>query len=179
MSRSVTDVLATDMVSQAGLLARGEMSAVQLIERQLAAIEASQPTINSYLHLDGDGALAANNGIDAPWVNADIFGQPVLADSHRLQELLQQYFAGMDRGYYSVRLLLHGRYISSGVSFLPRIARIRRIFLFLVADVRVRHGDADERRCPWKTTVFVFNLCNSCNSWQNSVWGIMGNEQFS
>ena len=65
MTPANADVLTADLVTQAGLLERGEISAVQLIEWQLAAIEASQPVINSYLHVDADVALAAAADSDA------------------------------------------------------------------------------------------------------------------
>lgn len=45
-----------------------------------------------------DGAAAMDDLVDPPWRNADVLGQPVLADAQRLQELRQQNLAGMDGG---------------------------------------------------------------------------------
>ncbi|MGH8694308.1 MAG: PIN domain-containing protein [Burkholderiales bacterium] len=44
----------------------------------------------------GDGALAADDFADALGRHADLLGQPILADPHRLQKLFEQHFAGCD-----------------------------------------------------------------------------------
>ena len=65
MSRADAGVLAADLTAQSAMLARGELSAVQLLEWQLAAIQASQPVLNSFLALDPEGAMAAAAASDA------------------------------------------------------------------------------------------------------------------
>lgn len=65
MSKADAQLLCQDMTTQAALLAAGELSSVELLHQQLAAIHASQPVINSYLHVDVEGALAAAAQSDA------------------------------------------------------------------------------------------------------------------
>lgn len=65
MSHADADLLVADLTAQAGRLQRGELGAAQLLEQQLAAIEASQPAINAWLTVDGEGALAAARESDA------------------------------------------------------------------------------------------------------------------
>ncbi len=60
-----TQLLSADLTAQAALLASGELGCVELVRQQLAAIEASQPAINSYIHVDAEGALAAATASDA------------------------------------------------------------------------------------------------------------------
>lgn len=43
-----------------------------------------------------DAPFPVDNLVDAPWGNADFFGQSVLADSERIQKLLQEDFARVD-----------------------------------------------------------------------------------
>lgn len=59
MSKADAQLLSRDLTAQAALLASGELDSVELVRQQLAAIEASQPRVNSYLHVDAEGALAA------------------------------------------------------------------------------------------------------------------------
>ena len=59
MSKADAQLLSLDLTAQAALLAAGEVSCTELIEQQLAAIAASQAQINSYIHVDAEGALAA------------------------------------------------------------------------------------------------------------------------
>ena len=59
MSKADAQLLASDLTAQAALLAAGALDSVTLVEQHLAAITASQPVINSYLHVDAEGALAA------------------------------------------------------------------------------------------------------------------------
>ncbi|WP_433852840.1 amidase [Stenotrophomonas nitritireducens] len=65
MSRADAQLLGQDMTAQAALLASGAVSCVELVTQQLAAIEASQAAINSYLHADAGAALAAAAESDA------------------------------------------------------------------------------------------------------------------
>lgn len=59
MSKADAQLLSLDLTAQAALLAAGEVSCTELIEQQLAAIVASQAQVNSYIHIDAEGALAA------------------------------------------------------------------------------------------------------------------------
>ncbi|WP_303748718.1 amidase [Stenotrophomonas pigmentata] len=59
MSKADAQLLSLDLTAQAALLAAGEISCTELIEQQLAAIVASQAQVNSYIHIDAEGALAA------------------------------------------------------------------------------------------------------------------------
>lgn len=65
MSRPDPQLLSADLCRQADWLRRGELSAVELVQQQLAAIHASQPAINSYLAIAEEGALAAAAQSDA------------------------------------------------------------------------------------------------------------------
>jgi aspartyl-tRNA(Asn)/glutamyl-tRNA(Gln) amidotransferase subunit A len=65
MSQIDASVLIEDLTAQQARLARGEFSCVQLIERQLAAIHASQAQLNCYLSIDAGAALAAATDSDA------------------------------------------------------------------------------------------------------------------
>src|SRR5450432_3769000 len=52
-------------IAAADAVKRGEQSAVSLTEQCLAAIEAANPELNAFVHLDAKGALAAAARIDA------------------------------------------------------------------------------------------------------------------
>ena len=65
MSQIDAGVLIEDLTAQQARLARGEFSCVQLIERQLAVIHASQAPLNSYLTIDAEAALVAAAASDA------------------------------------------------------------------------------------------------------------------
>ncbi|WP_057634115.1 amidase [Stenotrophomonas humi] len=65
MSKADAQLLSQDMTAQAALLAAGELSSVELLRQQLAATDASQPVINSYIYVDAEGALAAAAESDA------------------------------------------------------------------------------------------------------------------
>jgi len=56
--------LAQDLCVQRELLTRSELDSQTLVEQTLTAIAASQPVLNSYLHIDGEGALAAAKAAD-------------------------------------------------------------------------------------------------------------------
>ncbi len=51
--------------------------------------------------IGADAAPAAAYFTDPHGRNADVLGQSILADAHRLQELFQQNFAGMNWGEIS------------------------------------------------------------------------------
>ena len=53
---------ATELLS---LQSSGEATAVEIAEKAIAAIEASQPTHNAYTHVDAEGAIAAAKTVDA------------------------------------------------------------------------------------------------------------------
>ncbi len=59
MSRADMQLLGRDLTTQAAALAAGELSSVELVGQVLAAIEASQPVVNSCIAIDADAALAA------------------------------------------------------------------------------------------------------------------------
>lgn len=65
MSHADEQLLIADLVTQGERLQRGEVSSVQLVEQQLAAIHASQPVLNSFISIDTEGALAAAAASDA------------------------------------------------------------------------------------------------------------------
>src|SRR5690606_18524672 len=65
VSKADAQLLSQDMTAQAALLAAGTLSSVELLRQQLAAIDASQSVINSYIHVDAEGALAAAAESDA------------------------------------------------------------------------------------------------------------------
>src|SRR5690348_3045463 len=48
--------------------------------------------------IGGDGAVARDDFADASLRHADFLGKPILRDAHRLQEFLQQDFAGRGIG---------------------------------------------------------------------------------
>jgi aspartyl-tRNA(Asn)/glutamyl-tRNA(Gln) amidotransferase subunit A len=65
MERRVTDLIMPSAIGAADAVKRGEQSAVDLTEQCLAAIEAANPELNAFVHLDAQGALAAAARIDA------------------------------------------------------------------------------------------------------------------
>lgn len=65
MARVDPALLLADIGSQLAALARGELRSIDLVERQLAVIGASQPQLNSFLALDPEGARAAARAADA------------------------------------------------------------------------------------------------------------------
>ena len=65
MSNADVQLLSADLTAQAAWLAAGQVSAVELVSQQLAAITASQPVINAYISVDAEGALAAARASDA------------------------------------------------------------------------------------------------------------------
>lgn len=65
VSTADAQLLSQDLTAQAALLESGAVSCVELVRQQLVAIEASQPVINSYIHVDAAGALAAAAESDA------------------------------------------------------------------------------------------------------------------
>lgn len=65
MSQADAGVLIEDLTAQQARLDRGELSCVQLMQQQLAAIHASQPALNCYLSMDAEAALDAAAESDA------------------------------------------------------------------------------------------------------------------
>ena len=65
MSRADPLLLGEDMTAQLARLDVGGLSCVELLEQQLTAIAASQPTLNAYLAVDESGAQAAAAESDA------------------------------------------------------------------------------------------------------------------
>jgi amidase len=59
------DVLRRSALELAGLVRTGDLSALELTERCLAAIEALEPTINAFTHVAADAALATARTISA------------------------------------------------------------------------------------------------------------------
>ena len=61
----MTEIITRPAHEQAALLAAGEVSAVELAQAHLDQIEAINPALNAFLHVDADGALATAAEIDA------------------------------------------------------------------------------------------------------------------
>ena len=61
----MTEIITRPAHEQAALLAAGEISAVELAQAHLDQIEAINPAVNAFLHVDADGALATAAEIDA------------------------------------------------------------------------------------------------------------------
>ncbi|MBB1577273.1 MAG: Asp-tRNA(Asn)/Glu-tRNA(Gln) amidotransferase subunit GatA [Propionibacterium sp.] len=61
----MTEIITRPAHEQAALLAAGEISAVELAQAHLAQIEAINPALNAFLHVDADGALATAAEVDA------------------------------------------------------------------------------------------------------------------
>jgi amidase len=59
----VTDLLFRPAGELAALVRKGELRARELTEASLRRIEALQPTLNAFVHLDPDGALAAADAV--------------------------------------------------------------------------------------------------------------------
>ncbi len=59
------------VIDAANAVRRGDVTAVELVGRSLAAIEAANPTLNAFVHLDADGALAAAAAVDARVASGD------------------------------------------------------------------------------------------------------------
>ena len=60
-----TDLLSRPATELARLVGAGELSSRELTEASLERIEALDPDLNAFVHLDPDGALAAADGIEA------------------------------------------------------------------------------------------------------------------
>lgn len=61
----MTEIITRPAHEQAALLAAGEISAVELAQAHLDQIEAINPALNAFLHVDADGALATAAEVDA------------------------------------------------------------------------------------------------------------------
>jgi len=57
------DLLLRPAVELAGLVRRGELSAVELVEHSLRRIDALQPSLNAFTHVEHEGALRAARAI--------------------------------------------------------------------------------------------------------------------
>ena len=77
MSRADMQLLGRDLTTQAAALAAGELSSVELVGQVLAAIDASQPAVNSYIAVDADAALAAASASDQRRQAGALEGLPV------------------------------------------------------------------------------------------------------
>ena len=51
--------------------------------------------------INGNAAQPVHNFIDAPWGNINRFGEGVLADTHRLEPVFKQDFAGVNQGDFA------------------------------------------------------------------------------
>ena len=60
----MTEIITRTAHEQTGLLAAGEVSSVELTRAHLEQIEAVNPALNAFLHVDPEGALAAAAEID-------------------------------------------------------------------------------------------------------------------
>ena len=63
-SPSATDVLRLPAAETARLIASGELSAREVTEAHLERIDAVDPRVHAFLHVDRDGALAAARAVD-------------------------------------------------------------------------------------------------------------------
>jgi hypothetical protein len=70
---------------------------VARLEVQPEPIRGAEVTGEPKGGVSGDGALAVDNLIDASRRNADVLGESVLTNAHRLEELLEQDLARMNR----------------------------------------------------------------------------------
>lgn len=71
---STTDPTQWTLVEAADAVARGDVSARELTEASLARIEAWQPHINAFIHLEADKALAQADAADAARARGEALG---------------------------------------------------------------------------------------------------------
>jgi amidase len=62
---TATDLLCRPGLELGGLVRAGEVTSRELVEAALARIEAVNPSVNAFIHVDADGALAAADAIEA------------------------------------------------------------------------------------------------------------------
>src|SRR3954471_20258464 len=62
---TATDLLFRPALELGGLVRSGEVTSRELVEAALARIEAVNPQVNAFIHVDADGALAAADAIEA------------------------------------------------------------------------------------------------------------------
>ena len=60
---TLTDLLCRPGLELAGLVRGGELSSRELVEASLARIDALNPRVNAFVHVDAEGALAAADAI--------------------------------------------------------------------------------------------------------------------
>src|SRR5688500_7128583 len=113
------------MFRPAGELARlvrdGELTARELVEASLERIEALQPELNAFLHLDPDGALAAADAIQSddarPFAGvpiaikdtAPVAGMPYTLASDLFGDFVPQHDAFLVRRLRDAGFLLVGK----------------------------------------------------------------------
>ena len=61
----MTEIITRTAHEQTDLLAAGEVSSVELTRAHLDQIEAVNPALNAFLHVDPEGSLAAAAAFDA------------------------------------------------------------------------------------------------------------------
>lgn len=79
----MTEIITRPAHEQAALLAAGEISAVELAQAHLDQIEAINPALNAFLHVDADGALATAAEIDRCQACGGGATQPARRGAHR------------------------------------------------------------------------------------------------
>jgi amidase len=119
------DLLTRPATELAGLLRAGEVSARELTEASLQRIEALDPELNAFVHLDPDGALAAADAIEAsderPFAGvpiaikdtAAVAGMPHRVGSHIFGDFVPPYDA------FVVRRLRGAGFVIVGKTNLP------------------------------------------------------------
>jgi aspartyl-tRNA(Asn)/glutamyl-tRNA(Gln) amidotransferase subunit A len=73
----VSDVTRMTAAQLAGLIASGDVSAVEVATAHLDRIEAVDERVHAFLHVDRDGALAAARRVDAGEVTGPLAGVPI------------------------------------------------------------------------------------------------------
>jgi len=73
----VSDVTRMTAVEIAGLIKRGEVSAVEVTTAHLDRIEAVEPQVHAFLHIDREGALAAAKAVDDGANAGPLAGVPI------------------------------------------------------------------------------------------------------
>jgi aspartyl-tRNA(Asn)/glutamyl-tRNA(Gln) amidotransferase subunit A len=63
-----------DVLTAAELVRSGDLSARELVQRSLDAVEARQADLNAFVHLDPSGALAAADAVDRARAAGDVLG---------------------------------------------------------------------------------------------------------
>ncbi len=76
----MADLIHKTLTELRGLLAAGELTAVEAVRACLARIEATEPKMQALLHVDAEGALAAAEALDkaGPDPSRSLWGVPVI-----------------------------------------------------------------------------------------------------